>query len=251
MALVKRHPPLLHYLDSAMQLGTHSNKDNARRSAAAALALLTSMVSAGQIACAQSMDNAGFAPLSNEQSSLLPPEVVPVDPAAANSMSAAQAAKRQMQTQPGNDVGSVPGLVNNNKPGTISARDFQNQGAMQQQQPWQSAAPGFMGQNQNPGMNSPYGSPYGQAPTYAGEVDMASANAQPAQSQTMTGGSNNQATIQNTSRAGLTNTLSGGTTFGLGAFSTIYGASPLNLLTGAGIWALMLNGFGNRNGFRL
>ena len=243
-----------------MQLSSHSNQANVRRTAVAVLTLLMAASSAGQIACAQAMDGSGFAPLSNEQDSLLPPEVVPLDPSAANSMTAAQAANRQAQTS---DPGSVPGLVSNaNKNGTISARDFrrdaldsmynQNPSAMQQQQQqqWQGAGMGN-NQGQTPGMNSQMGSPYGSQPPYTGQVDMANANAQPAQSQTLSGGSNKQQTIQNTNRGGFTNNASGVTTGALGAFSFLYRANPMNALMSVGMWGLMLNGFGNRNGFRL
>ena len=232
-----------------MQLGLNNSKASANRKAVAALVLAISAASVGQFAFAQDATSTGStasqtSTLGAEPDSLLPPEVVPLDPAAA-SAAAVQAAKSQSQALP---AGSVPGLVDsqNNNTGMISAREFRkdamnslyNQGQLPQQQQQQ----GGVSLMNNP--NSPYSSPY---------ADTTMANNQPPQSQTLTGGSRNTPKSQDIRRGGLTNTASGLAGLGMAGFMgySLYRPNATSLLMGVGMWSLMTTGFGTRNGFRL
>ncbi|HEY9790848.1 MAG TPA: hypothetical protein V6D22_10645 [Candidatus Obscuribacterales bacterium] len=238
-----------------MQLGLNNSKASANRTAVAALVLAISATSVGQIAFAQNATNAGStgsqsSTLGTETDSLLPPEVVPLDPAVANA-AAVQAAKSQSQTLP---AGAVPGLVDNqsNNTGMISAREFRkdamnslyNQGQLPQLQQQGGVSFNPMNPGQGSMMNSPYSSPY---------ADTTMANSQPPQSQTLTGGSRNTPKSQDIRRGGLTNTASGLAAMGMTGFMGygLYRPNATSLLMGVGMWSLMTTGFGTRNGFRL
>jgi hypothetical protein len=239
-----------------MKLTSHSTKNKAHRKAAAALAVFVATVSAGQSAFAQGANTAGnYSPngtLGADQESLLPPEVVPLDPSAANSMSSAQATNRQTQVT---DANSIPGLVPTAQgKGTISAKDFR-----------QSAFDNLYSQGQAPGQN-PSQMPQGWQ--QAGEVNynqgqqnslqnmyspqaQQMANNQAPQAQTLTGPPKTKPKRHDTRRGGFTNTMNGLATFGAGALSATYMMNrPGNALMGLGMWGLTTTGFGTRNGFR-
>src|SRR5262245_7052887 len=97
-----------------MTFDRYTTKSMINRTAVAALTVLISM-SAGQVVLAQ-----GAPGLSQGDDSLLPPEVVPLDPSTASSMGQAQAA-----STPAAMGNAVPGLVDNNAANNMqSAQDF-------------------------------------------------------------------------------------------------------------------------------
>lgn len=238
-----------------MRSNLHSRNSNTHRVIAATVALLSAITAGAQSVAAQGLANGNYASQSGlpDQDSLLPPEVVPLDPNAASNLSAAETAKRQAQamgTTPG--AGSVPGLVNTPSYPTapMTAQQMRsaaygsmyNQGQMPMQSQWQS---GSVNYNNNPAMNYPaLNAPY----------DAAMANNQPAQSQTLTGGSPNHYPTQNITRGGATNTVSGLAALGTAGLLSnflIRPSSAGSALMGVGMFGLMMTGFGARNGFRL
>lgn len=237
-----------------MTLGYFTANNKGKRIALVALSVFLSCAGAFQAAVAQNATNFGGG-LGAEQDSLLPPEVVPLDPATANSMAAQQANSRAMSSSESNNV---PGLVNNGPPnGMMSAQDFRKaafnslygQGQLPQNpSQWQSG----VAQNQYMGQNAPMGGP-GQNPmmnpTYA-PYQQQTANAAPAQSQTLTGGTKNQPRVQDIRRGGFSNGLSAATAFGAGALTAGALFHPQNPMVGLGIFGLTMSGFGVRNAFR-
>lgn len=217
---------------------------------------------------AQGMD-AGYmqtispsASLGPEQDSLLPPEVVPLDPGTANSLSASQAQSRQASMASGSS--NVPGLTSN-------AQDLRQQAfgqlmgdqstlppnAMNQiwragQQP-AMAAPQM--QSQAPGMMPPQGmmNP-AMAQSQPGGPNYQMANNQQmqqgyiAQSQTLTGSSQNQPQQVNTRRGGLSHVLNYAGAFGAGALTSGFWSN--NPWLGAGIFGMSMTGMGVRNNSR-
>jgi hypothetical protein len=252
-----------------------TTKSIMHRTAVAALAMLITM-STGTVALAQGASGQSQPMLfgEEEQDSLLPPEVVPLDPSAAgSSMNSNQKAvapapyaapattqRAQAPQQMGNTA-AVPGLVGGVDPsqGTMqSAQDFRKAAfnSLYNQAPIQAP----MQQQQQ----QPFSNGWGQAPQAgfspnAGQVPYASpmapgsnamANNQPVQSQTLSGGTKYKQKLQDIRRGGFSNGLSVLSTFATGALMGGFFVRPNNPLLGAGVYGLSATGFGTRNGFR-
>ncbi len=234
-----------------------SIKGQASNVTVAALSLLMTASVSCQVASAQDYPSSGSysssSSLGPDQDSLLPPEVVPLDLATANSLSAAQADKRQSSFTGANSFateGSIaPGLVPTGLPeGMQSAKDARNAAFnslyAQGQLPLQPQSSGFnqgyiLGQTPMNGSGSgQYGSPPSQ-------------QAMPTQSQMLSGRSKNQPKIRDIKRAGISNTVSALAGFAGGAMTAgsllrPYGGSAMGL----GMYGLTMTGFGVRNAFR-
>lgn len=236
---------------------------------------------------AQGMD-AGYmqtmspsAGLGPEQDSLLPPEVVPLDPGMANSLSASQAQTRQAIDPV--DMGSLPANV----PGLISPQAQGNTGDMRNQafnqlygnqnlpqnanqQIWRAGQRAIQPQLQ-PMQSAPMQAPpvipiSGSAPNLMAPGDLAQGQSQlggpnymmannqqmqegyVAQSQTLTGSSRNQPQQVNTKRGGLSNILNYAGAFGAGALTSGFWSN--NPWMGAGMFATTMTGMGVRNNSR-
>jgi hypothetical protein len=217
-----------------MSLAANSLKIKANRLTVAALSLLMT-----------AMSPAAFAQeyTSTDVDSLLPPEVVPLDPSAASSLSAQQAQKRQLQSAEGN----VPGLVTSESTG-LTAQEYRKaafdslygQGQVQQQQQPQPWRAGQMPVGQNPMANPTY-APYQQ--------QQQATNTSSAQSQMLCGGTKNKPKIYDTRRGGFSNGLSAAAAFGAGALCAGAMIRP-NPAMGLGMMGLTMTGFGVRNAFR-
>ena len=244
-----------------MKVRRHS-KQQKNRASAAIVAVLACATCSMQGVLAQGLANGSYASQpSADQDSLLPPEVVPLDPTAASNLSAVEAAKRQAQAMngsgtPGTNGGAptqafVPGLVAPQAPGSgpmMSAQQMRsaaynslyNQNNVPPQWQQQNGSVSFNNQPPiNPALTAPY--------------PAAMANTQPPQSQTLSGGAPTYPT-QNITRGGLTNTVSGVAglaTAGLMANYLIRPSSAGSAMMGLGMFGLMMTGFGARNGFRL
>lgn len=204
------------------------------------------------------------ASIGPDQDALLPPEVVPLDPNSASALSASQAQSRQAAMAAGQPAAAVPGLTDSGNPmdlrrqalgqlmgdQTVLPPDAMNkiwraglQPSLAQQQ---STAPGMA--PQSPDMMA------SQAPSSLGGPNFQMANNQQmqqgyiAQTQTLTGGSNNQPQQVNTRRGGLSNILNYAGAFGAGAMTSgFWGNNPW---MGAGMFATTMTGFGVRNNSR-
>jgi hypothetical protein len=193
---------------------------------------------------------------SNSEDSLLPPEVVPLDPATANSMSAQQAAQRQTSVGTASSVATegqaVPGLVSNGVPnGLQTSKDARNaafqslygQGQLPpMQQPMQALGGVSQSQvlGQNPMMNGSGSGPYGaqQVPPM------------PMQSQRLSGAPKNPSKIRDIKRGGISNTISAVAGFGAGALTAGALMRPTSYPMMLGMYGLTMTGFGVRNAFR-
>ncbi len=208
-----------------------------------------------------------------EQDSLLPPEVVPLDPAAASSLSASQAQSRQssMAGQANNYSGNVPGLVNQDAaaPADLRKQAFNQLYGGQSTLPpnamnqiWRAGQTPMANQAQAPapmpGQHSdslpPISGNFGQPASQMGGPNYQMANNQQqthegyiAQSQTLTGGSTNQAQQVNTRRGGFSNMLNYGAAGAMGLGSSLMMHNPW---LGAGIFGMTMTGFGVRNNSR-
>jgi len=205
------------------------------------------------------------ASIGPDQDALLPPEVVPLDPGSASALSASQAQSRQAAMSAGS---SVPGLTDSGNPmdlrrqalgqlmgdQTVLPPDAMNkvwraglQPSLAQQQ---TTAPGMA--PQAPGMDMMSSS--SMAPNSLGGPNFQMANNQQmqqgyiAQTQTLTGGSNNQPKQVNTRRGGLSNILNYAGAFGAGAMTSGFWSN--NPWMGAGMFATTMTGFGVRNNSR-
>jgi hypothetical protein len=193
--------------------------------------------------------------LGPDQDSLLPPEVVPLDPATASSLTQAQAEKRS--TAPSNFGSfategnlSVPGLVDNGVPNNMqTAKDARaaafnalyGQGSLPQQPPG-GVNPNFAGGQ--PGMGQPPMNGSGSA--QYGSV----AQSMPTQSQTLSGASKIKPKVRDIKRAGISNTISALAGFTGGAVAAAALMRPTNSAMGLGMFGLTMTGFGVRNAFR-
>lgn len=200
-----------------------------------------------------------------DQDSLLPPEVVPFDPSSASTLSANQAQARQAAMAAGQGSAAVPGLDNTANPMELRRQAFDQLLGDQTTVP-----PDAMNKLWRAGQQQPLAqqqsTPPGMAPQAPGMVpDMAStsqlggpnfqmANNQQmqqgyvAQSQTLTGGSNNQPQQINTRRGGISNFLNYAGAFGAGAMTSGFWSN--NPWMGAGMFATTMTGFGVRNNSR-
>jgi len=192
--------------------------------------------------------------LQAEQDSLLPPEVVPLDPAVAQKMSQAQAQNRQNYGQNSAMAGSpvgADGSMNNGNNGFPSSQqtrqDMMN--SLSQGQP--------MGQMQ-PNMND--SSMGGQAvPGNTGTSDWImpgqdqnspmTAYGNVSQTQTLSAPPSNPIVRRTTRRGGMGTAVSALAGFGAGALVGTMIRRP-NSLYGLGTTGLMMTGFGTRNAFR-
>ena len=210
------------------------------------------------------------ASIGPDQDSLLPPEVVPLDPATASSLSASQAQARQANMAAASQ--SVPGLSDSApNPMALRQQAFGQLLGDQTTMPpdamnkiWraglrpQETAP--MQAPQDPSMMSQAPGMMQQAPDMApaqlGGPNYQMANNQQmqqgyiAQSQTLTGGSNNQPqqNSQSTRRGGLSNFLNYAGAFGAGAMTS--GFFTNNPWMGAAVFGSTMTGFGVRNNSR-
>lgn len=227
-----------------MKLSQTTTKGKAGSVAAIALTLMLSST-----AMAQDFSS------SNSEESLLPPEVVPLDPATANSMSAHQAAQRQSSMGTAGSVATegeaVPGLVSNGVPnGFQTAKDartaaFQSlygQGQVQPILPMQAMGGVSQSQmiGQNPMMNGSGSGAYGtqQVPPV------------PTQSQRLSGAPKNPSKIRDIKRGGISNTISALAGFGAGAVTAGALMRPTSYPMMLGMYGLTMTGFGVRNAFR-
>ncbi len=232
------------------------------RQTVVSLTLLLSFSGAGQLAVAQDAGSMGsYSPSSTigpDQDSLLPPEVVPLDPSAANSLVSSQAESRQAQlTDSVSD--NVPGLVNAGPSGMQTAQDFRKaafnslcgQGQLPQQplNQWRAGQVNQdMGSNSwQTGQNQMGANSFGNQPYPQGQNMMA---AQPAQSQTLTGGVKNKPKVHDIRRGGFSNALSAVAGFGAGALTAGALIRPYSPLVGMGMFGMTMTGFGVRNAFR-
>lgn len=240
-----------------MKSSHQSNKEMSGKTIALAITLFVTAPVSCQAVLAQEAPSVGSysssSMLGPDQDSLLPPEVVPLDPATASSLSAAQADKRNASLGMSSvategSIGSVPGLVPSGVPnGMQTAKDARNaafgalygQGQLPQQPMLQSAG---VSQNQMFGqpMNGSGSAPYG---TVAQQP-------MPTQSQTLSGASKNPPKVRDIKRAGISNTISALAGFTGGAVAAASLMRPYNPYMGLGMFGLTMTGFGVRNAFR-
>lgn len=254
----------------------NSNKTVRTLAFVAATVLLASS-SVGQAASAQgyaSGQSNYFASAGSEQDSLLPPEVVPLDPVAANKLMESQAQSRAANIDIP-DMQSAPGMVTMDQPGA---------GMQTAQDARKAAFNQLMGQNQVAPINRSYqpqmpggqmgpggfpGAPGAGNPNFPYQPQMANnypgpqggAGGQTAQSGWMQPGQGGQQTLsggvkytqqrRDIRRAGLSNAVSAVAGLGTGLFlgslvSRSYYSNPVGL----GMMGLGMTGFGIRNGFR-
>lgn len=218
------------------------------------------------------------ASIGPDQDSLLPPEVVPLDPASATALNASRAQSRQASMASGQPIPeltpgqSVPGLTDS-APNPMALRqqafgqllgdqttlppDAMNKiwraGLRPQQTPPGQAPQDPNMMSQAPGMMQPAPD---MAPAQLGGPNYQMANNQQmqqgyiAQSQTLTGASNNQPAqnSHNTRRGGLSNFLNYAGAFGAGAMTSGFWSN--NPWMGAGMFGATMTGFGVRNNSR-
>lgn len=201
-----------------------------------------------------------------DQDSLLPPEVVPLDPNTANALSAGQAQSRQA-SMAATQSANVPGLAQQAPPNPMELRKqafdqlLGGQATMPQdahQQIWRAGQhaqqpqmnpqqPMAAGNFSAPGMSANMPN-LGAAPAQLGAPNYQMANNQQmqqgyiAQSQTLTGSSQHQPQQVNTRRGGFSNMLNYAGAFGVGAFG--FAGNPA---ASAGMLGMALSGFGSRN----
>jgi hypothetical protein len=229
----------------------------------------------GQAAKAQGFANGQsnfYLPAGSEQDSMLPPEVVPLDPVAANKLMESQAQSRAANIDIP-DLQSAPGMVTMDQPGAgmQTAQDArkaafnqlmgQNQVApinrsYQAQMPGGQMGPGFPGAPGAGNPNFPY-QPQ-MANNYPGPQGPGGQTGQsgwvaPGQGgqQTLSGGVKYAQQKRDIRRAGLSNAVSAVAGLGTGLFlgslvSRSYYSNPVGL----GMLGLGMTGFGTRNGFR-
>lgn len=194
--------------------------------------------------------------LGPDQESMLPPEVVPLDPSVAQKLSQSQQEARAMQAQI-STPGAVPGLVNGMPSGYQTAQDAR-QNLFKSLLGQGNASPMNQYYNQNqsammmPGQAAQNGQP-AFAPIGQGSSNGTVQQLAAAQTQTLTGGNPTPPPIQNTKFGGPTNATSA-TASGVASVLTgrgLGGGLGVNNLGGLGMMGVMMTGFGARNGFRL
>lgn len=259
-----------------MFLAVPSESQKALKGLALAFSLALGIIAAGPAVQAQSTDDGSMG------MDLLPPEVVPLDPAAASQLSASQAESRQMS---GSDV-AAPGLVaGDNNNGMQSAQDFRksafeslyNQGQMpaqQQQQVWragqvsygngapampnsmpmngmQAGMPGMPGMQtgmQQPGFAPPGSPQFGQYPSTPGMTNGALYSAH--QTQTLSGAPKSKPIVRDVRKGGFSHALSAMAGFGAGAITHGAMMNPQSAMMGLGMFGATMTGFGVRNASR-
>lgn len=218
---------------------------------AIAIAALPAAVQAQELQAGMMQQAQSSMVIGPDQDSLLPPEVVPMDPTMAGQMSACQAQNRYN----GGAEASAPGLaVQPGNPADMRRQAFeslysmQNGGQVPQQQPFPGQWRSGQQPEQAPGMQPAGMYPMAQMPQ--GQQGAPVMQGGPTQSQTLTGGVKNQPVQQDTRRRGFSNVLSAATTFGAGALTSAVLMRPNNPWLGAGIFGMTMTGLGNRNSFR-
>jgi hypothetical protein len=214
-----------------MNLVKQLNLNNNRTKLALAIFLssITTSFGAIQIVLAQQTDTT----ISEE--SLLPPEIVPLDPITTST--SANSSSNQMSAI---DDNNTPGMVMNDLNGMQTAKDFR-----------QSAFNSLYGQGElNPQVLTPQWRAQQGNMENSYPASNALASNQPAQSQTLTGGVKYKPVTKDIRRSGVTNTLSALAGFGAGALTSAYLMRPQYAPVGLGIFGLTMTGFGVRNGFR-
>jgi hypothetical protein len=186
-----------------------------------------------------------------DQDSLLPPEVVPLDPSAISKMAPSQS------NSPASNFGSVPGLSNSSEPvaPTQSAQDFrksmfdklmgQPPVTPQISNPNLQSMQGQMGQMpsaQQPNQFGQFGAPANSPGSGPG---MIADNPGRTQSQTLSGGVKSPNTNKPSKLAGLSHTLGTATAFGAAGLS---GASSPQGLYSLGLMGVSLINVGLRGG---
>jgi hypothetical protein len=250
---------------------------NNKKQAMTLLALSFALFS-GNVAVAQGLEAGPMGTLSpstiigNDADTMLPPEVVPLDPSVAQRMQQVQAAARAAGAANQNPNPSIPGIVNpmeDKLAGMQSAKDARKavleslmgngQVAPQHAQLMNQAIGAAPMSGPTAGgaligtMQAPMGTPGVQQVGQSAWMQPGQTNgAIPShtQSQTLTGGVKNQPVRHDTKRGGLTHAVSGISALGGAMFlggAAGYPSSPLGL----GIFGLGATGFGTRNGFRL
>ena len=253
-----------------MLLLSDTSKAKLHRQVLVALTVLLTASGVGQIAQAQGQDlSAGSfssaGTLGPDQDSLLPPEVVPLDPAAASAMCAAQASSRQQADYAATSTGSadnvpglannVPGLANNaptananNVPGLVN--DSQGGQEYQSVKDFKKAAFEYAASQQHAAANNPSnmwasGVAFNQAPPSQPQSQTMQPKV-PHQSQTMSGAPTKRSPNFGIRRGGITSIISAAAGFGAGALTASYMFNPSNAWLGAGMYGMGLS----RNAFR-
>jgi hypothetical protein len=251
-----------------MLLLSDTSKAKLHRQVLVALTVLLTTSGVGQIAQAQGQDvTAGSfssaATLGPDQDSLLPPEVVPLDPAAASAMAQAQATSRQQADLSAASAmtasDNVPGLANNaagananNVPGLVN--DSQGGQEYQSVKDFKKAAFEYAA-SQHAAANNPNnmwasGVAFNQQPQTQPPADQLSSQTMqpkvPHQSQTMSGAPTKRAPNFGIRRGGITSIISAAAGFGAGALTASYMFNPSNAWLGAGVYGMGLS----RNAFR-
>lgn len=218
--------------------------------------LLSAIILVASAATAAGAQEMGMEAIGPDQDSLLPPEVVPLDPRSASAP--AQSSQYSQAAMPNQNYNNAPGLAQG------SAQDMRRQafeslyGSTQAQQPpampmnnggqWRAQAPvdpSLMMQQQP---YSPPAMPQGQYPMAMGNGQQGAP--MPAQSQTLTGGPKSQPVQRDIRRTGFSNVLSAASAFGAGALGSAALMRPTNPWLGAGFYGMTMTGLGNRNSFR-
>jgi len=213
--------------------------------------------------------------LGPEQESLLPPEVVPLDPTVAQRMTQAQAQSRaaSMEAMPQAQGQAFPGMTGGQQMGQMqTAQDFRKAAfnslmGQQNVQPRQAFAQGMPGQNGFMGNQPLDGSALGQSPLVSNngadpqlsQSGWMQPGQNPAmvnngistnpQSQTLTGSVRQKQYRRDIKRGGFSNALSAIAGFGSGMMVGSMVRNP-NSAFGLGMMGLGMTGFGTRNGFR-
>ncbi len=251
------------------QQHTTSKTSNKPGAVALVLFLFIGQVSVGQSVYAQALSQ-GTSPIPYSaatfqgEDTLLPPEVVPLEPLAASRMSAAQAQSR------------ASGYGEAVAPGNLASRDPLS--ALQSAQDFRKAAlNSLMGQGQlsapmlGPMAASSQGQatvPYGSSPLITSTANpgvqlgqsawiqpgqdssmLQGSQASHGQMQTLSGGVKQKQVHRDIRRTGLSNALSALGGFGSGVMVGSMVRNP-NTAFGLGMFGLGLTGFGVRNAFR-
>ena len=203
-------------------------------------------------ASAQSFDAGTSANLAAEQDSLLPPEVVPLDPAAANKLVQSQAQSRAAQM-------STPELQPDPMSGMQTAQDARKSTYDQllgqsQTTPLNSsnqfgASQGGQGFNNQPGSFGTQIANASPGTAQAGQSNWVQPGS--AGSQTLSGSVKAAPQKQDIRRGGLSNAVSAVAGLGTGLFlGSLVSRSLYTNPIGLGMFGLGATGFGVRNGFR-
>lgn len=222
--------------------------------------LLSAVILVASAATAAGAQELGMDALVNapDQDSLLPPEVVPLDPR--STAGTAPAHQSYSQAVPSQNYNDAPGLAQS------SAQDMRRQafeslyGNAQAQQPpafpmnnggqqqWRAQAPADPSLMMQQQPYTPPAMPQGQYPMAMGNAPQGAT--MPAQSQTLTGGPKSQPVQRDIRRKGFSNVMSAASAFGAGALGSAVMMRPSNPWLGAGFYGLTMTGLGNRNSFR-